>query len=494
MQGRLVGEEQFENIIVKRGAAGQVVYLRDVVRAREYDETGRETAKGVQLGAKNYDVNSYLDGQPAVTLAVFQMPGSNALATAEAIREKMEELKPKFPEGTEYKIVYDTTVFVQESITSVYHTLIEAFVLVFLVVLVFLQNWRATIIPMVAVPVSLIGTLACMALFGFSLNNLSLFGLVLAIGIVVDDAIVVVENVERLMATGLSPREATRKAMDEVTGPVIAIALVLCAVFVPTAFMAGISGQFYKQFALTIAASTVISAFNSLTLSPALCALMLKPHGHGQAGHGHGGRAVREILPPLGIAVLGGLIAYVFLSGFAAHLAGIESHAEGHGSASPLWIRAATFAVGAVAGWFVSTPVNFLLGIFFDGFNWVFDVAIKGYGAIVGMLLRTCLIGLAIYGGLMFLTYLGFRARPPASSRNRTKATWSLMRSFPTERAWNAVTNSSGNSAKSFARPRASRIPSTWPGIRRSSARTSQTWAACSSSWRRSRSERENVN
>ncbi len=177
---------------------------------------------------------------------MFQLPGSNALETADAIREKMTELKSRFPEGVEYKIEYDTTVFVSESIASVYHTLIEAFVLVFIVVLVFLQNWRATIIPMVAVPVSLVGTFAFMALFGFSLNNLSLFGLVLAIGIVVDDAIVVVENVERLMATGLSPRDASRKAMDEVTGPVIAISLVLCAVFVPTAFMAGISGQFYQ--------------------------------------------------------------------------------------------------------------------------------------------------------------------------------------------------------------------------------------------------------
>ena len=235
--------------------------------------------RGVELGAKNYDVNSYLDGEPAVTLAVFQLPGSNALETAEAIRAKMEELKKKFPEGVEYRIVYDTTVFVEESMTSVYHTLIEAFILVFIVVLVFLQNWRATIIPMVAVPVSLIGTFARDGGAGVLAEQPVAVRLVLAIGIVVDDAIVVVENVERLMAAeGLSPREASRKAMDEVTGPVIAIALVLCAVFVPTAFMAGISGQFYRQFALTIAASTIISAFNSLTLSPALCALMLKPH------------------------------------------------------------------------------------------------------------------------------------------------------------------------------------------------------------------------
>src|SRR5688500_4714020 len=220
----------------------------------------------------------------------------------------MEELKRDFPKGTDYRIVYDTTVFIDESVKSVFHTLFEAIVLVFIVVLVFLQNWRATIIPMIAVPVSLIGTFAFMALLGFSLNNLSLFGLVLAIGIVVDDAIVVVENVERWMAQGLSPRDASRKAMLEVTGPVIAISLVLCAVFVPTAFMAGITGQFYKQFALTIAASTIISAFNSLTLSPALCALLLKPHAQGEHGHSHA-----EALPKLGIAVIGGLVAYVFL-------------------------------------------------------------------------------------------------------------------------------------------------------------------------------------
>jgi len=414
VQGRLVSEQQFEEIIVKRGAKGQVVHLRDVAREKKYDAEGRVIEKGVELGAKNYDVNSYLNGQPSVTLAVFQLPGSNALATAAAIREKMEELKSRFPAGVEYRIEYDTTVFVKESISSVYHTLIEAFVLVFIVVLVFLQNWRATIIPMVAVPVSLIGTFACMALFGFSLNNLSLFGLVLAIGIVVDDAIVVVENVERLMATGLSPREASRKAMDEVTGPVIAIALVLCAVFVPTAFMAGISGEFYKQFALTIAASTVISAFNSLTLSPALCTLLLKPHGHASEGHGHGGSGVREVLPPLGIAIIGGLIAYVYLSGFAAGLAGLESHGAegGHGPAAPLWLRVVVFAIGAGAGWFTSKPVNLVLSRFFDGFNWAFDVAIKGYGTAVAMLLRTCAIGLAVYGGLMFVTFLGFRAAP----------------------------------------------------------------------------------
>src|SRR5438132_1682048 len=278
-KGRLTSVDQFENIVLKTSNTGAVVHFKDIVRDARRDQYGLETEKGVELGAKNYDVNSYLDGEPSTTLAVFQLPGSNALDTAHAIRKKMEELKGKFPEGVDYRIYYDTTVFVEESINSVMHTLIEAFILVFIVVLVFLQNWRATIIPMVAVPVSLIGTFAVMAVLGFSLNNLSLFGLVLAIGIVVDDAIVVVENVERWLEKGEPPREAARKAMDEVTGPVIAIALVLCAVFVPCAFIGGVTGQFFRQFAVTIAVSTVFSAFNSLTLSPALAALLLRPRG-----------------------------------------------------------------------------------------------------------------------------------------------------------------------------------------------------------------------
>ena len=286
-QGRIESAEKFGKIIVKTGDNGQNVYLKDVVRTPSTPR--RPEREGVELGAKNYDVNSYLDGQPAVTLAVFQLPGSNALTTADAVKAKMRELKEKFPRGVDYAIHYDTTVFVNESIHEVYKTLIEAFVLVFIVVLVFLQDWRATIIPMIAVPVSLIGTFAVMAMLGFSLNNLSLFGLVLAIGIVVDDAIVVVENMERYLALGHSSREAARLAMAEVSGPVIAIALVLCAVFVPTALMAGISGEFFRQFALTIAASTIISAFNSLTLSPALGAILFK--GHGGGGHGAGEHA-----------------------------------------------------------------------------------------------------------------------------------------------------------------------------------------------------------
>lgn len=262
-QGRLLDAEQFGEIVVRTGEEGRLTRLKDVAR--------------IELGAQNYDVSSTLDGSPSITMAVFQLPGSNALATAQLVYSRMEELKQAFPEGVDYRIAYDTTVFVDQSINDVIVTLFQALGLVFIVVLVFLQSWRATIIPMVAVPVALVGTFGAMAMLGFSLNNLSLFGLVLAIGVVVDDAIVIVEAVETHLAAGLSRRDAARKAMTELSGPVIATSVVLLAVFVPTAFMAGISGQFYKQFALTIASAVAISTFNALTLSPALCALLLKP-------------------------------------------------------------------------------------------------------------------------------------------------------------------------------------------------------------------------
>jgi multidrug efflux pump len=403
---------------VKIDAQKQKITLRDLVRDQDgIVEQAAGFGKGVELGAKNYDVNSYLDGKPAVTMAVFQLPGSNALETADAIKEEMKRLKETFPEGVDYKIYYDTTLFIDESIHEVYKTLFEAIILVFLVVLVFLQNWRATIIPMIAVPVSLVGTFGVMSMLGFSLNNLSLFGLVLAIGIVVDDAIVVVENVERWMALGLAPREASRKAMEEVTGPVIGIALVLCAVFVPTAFMAGISGQFFRQFGLTIAASTIISAFNSLTLSPALCAIMLKPHGHGEGGHEH-----REAFPRLGIAIIGGLAAYFLLTPRVAHLVGVHLPASGHGETSEhvatsspaaIWgLRVAVGLAGVLAGWLASGIVNRALAAFFQAFNWAFDRTINGYGFAVSMFLRLSLIMLVVYGGLIGLTVLGFRAVP----------------------------------------------------------------------------------
>jgi len=264
-KGRLVTEEEFEEIIVKTGPHGEKLRLRDVARA--------------EMGSAEYALRSLINNKKAVGMGVFQLPGSNALAVSEAVRDKMAELKAKFPEGVDYAIAYDPTVFVRKSIDAVIHTLLEAIVLVVLVVILFLQTWRASIIPLVAVPVSLIGTFAVMHALGFSINNLSLFGLVLAIGIVVDDAIVVVENVERNIREGLAPLEATQQAMREVTGPIVATALVLCAVFIPTAFISGLSGQFYKQFAVTIAISTVISAINSLTLSPALSALLLQGHG-----------------------------------------------------------------------------------------------------------------------------------------------------------------------------------------------------------------------
>jgi hydrophobe/amphiphile efflux-1 (HAE1) family protein len=298
--GRLTDPEQFADIIIKVGTVGtqttqtntssgqggtatqpaqsgqagmssptpqatSVVRLRDVAR--------------VELGAQQYDQSATLDGQPTVALSIYQLPGTNALQTAQGVYKKMKELKARFPDGLDYEIVYDTTPFIRESVNEVFKTLRDAVILVALVVLVFLQNWRAAIIPLIAVPVAIVGTFAVMAALQFSLNNLTLFGLVLAIGIVVDDAIVVVENVERHLEQGEPPREAARKAMDEVTGPVIAIALVLCAVFVPCAFLGGISGQFFRQFAVTIAISMVISAFNSLTLSPALAAILLRPRG-----------------------------------------------------------------------------------------------------------------------------------------------------------------------------------------------------------------------
>ncbi len=263
-KGRLEDSSEFENIIVKRGEEGQVTRVKDIAR--------------VELAGRDYNMEGYLDGQSTAALGIFQLPGSNALETSAAVHKKMEELKRDFPPGLDWKIVYDTTMFTKKSIEAVIHTFIEALLLVVLVVILFLQNWRASIIPLLAVPVSIVGTFLVMKLFGFSLNNLTMFGLVLAIGIVVDDAIVVVENVERNMALGLGSLAATRKAMDEVSGPVIAVAVVLTAVFVPTAFMTGLTRQFYKQFALTIAVSTIISAFNSLTLSPALSAILLKPH------------------------------------------------------------------------------------------------------------------------------------------------------------------------------------------------------------------------
>ena len=263
-QGRLTNEEQFGDIVVRAGDKGELTHLRDVAR--------------LELGSDSYALRALLDNKESIALPIFQRPGSNALQMADAVRATMTSLKKDFPQGVDYSIVYDTTGFVHQSIDAVIHTLLEAIILVVLVVVLFLQSWRASVIPLIAVPVSLVGSFAALLMLGFGLNALTLFGLVLAIGIVVDDAIVVVENVERNIALGLDPVAASRQAMAEVSGPIISTALVLCAVFIPTAFITGLTGQFYRQFALTIAISTVISAFNSLTLSPALAAVLLKPH------------------------------------------------------------------------------------------------------------------------------------------------------------------------------------------------------------------------
>jgi hydrophobe/amphiphile efflux-1 (HAE1) family protein len=316
--GRLIDPAQFGDIIIKSDGAGRVTRVRDIGR--------------VELGAQDYGANGYLDARNAVPLLIYQQPGSNALATADHVRSTIQELSQHFPQGLKYDIVYDPTRFIAESVREVVKTIAAAVALVVLVVILFLQTWRASIIPIVAIPISLIGTFAVLAALGFSLNSLSLFGLVLAVGIVVDDAIVVVENVERNLSAGMNPREAAHRTMDEVGGALIAIALTLCAVFVPATFMSGISGQFFRQFAATIAASTVISCFISLTLSPALCALLLKPHL----------RAADQPRRPLLARPL-----FAFFRGFNRAFAAV---AERYGSLTARLVRMAAIVLVAYAG------------------------------------------------------------------------------------------------------------------------------------------------
>ncbi|HVW39480.1 MAG TPA: efflux RND transporter permease subunit [Pirellulales bacterium] len=392
--GRLAEPEQFADMILKTDAEGRFVRLRDVAQ--------------IELGALVYDQTCTLDGRPSVALSIYQLPGSNALETAQMVRSKMEELRDKFPDGVEYSIVYDTTPFIQESINEVFKTLRDAVILVAVVVLLFLQNWRSAIIPLIAVPVAVVGTFAVMAAMGFSLNNLTLFGLVLAIGIVVDDAIVVVEAVEHHIEHGLTPRDATIKAMEQVSGPVIAVGLVLSAVFVPCAFISGITGQFFRQFALTIAVSTIISAFNSLTLSPALTALLLRSREKG----------VVAPLPWLTFPLAGCGLGWVFL---APKLAPYMAPALAKTPASlaialepwsPWLAPAFGAAAGFVGGALVGGWLNWSLGIAFRAFNRAFDFATGAYARVVGGLLRVSLIVLAVYGGLLGLTYKTFVETP----------------------------------------------------------------------------------
>jgi len=388
--GRLTDVEQFSEMILKTDAQGRIVRLVDVAE--------------IELGAQAYDQTCTLNGRPSVALSVYQLPGSNALEVASRVRKRMEELKGRFPDGVDYDIVYDTTPFIDQSISEVFKTLRDAVILVAVVVLLFLQNWRSAIIPLIAVPVAIIGTFAVMAMLGFSLNNLTLFGLVLAIGIVVDDAIVVVEAVEHHIEHGMEPRMATLQAMSEVSGPVIAIGLVLSAVFVPCAFITGITGQFFRQFALTIAVSTIISTFNSLTLSPAMTALLLRPRDKGTA----------PPLPQLAFPLAGGWLGWEFLTPWI-ELA-LEPIVHGQPNllqGAPEWTASAIAAlIGALAGLILSRPLNRLLSILFQTFNAGFNRVTAGYTRSVGGLLRVSPAVIVLYAGLLVLTWYGFDRAP----------------------------------------------------------------------------------
>ena len=393
--GRLINVEEFEDIIVKTGLEGRITRLKDVAR--------------VELGAKNQDISGQVNGRASVSLAVFQLPDANALDVADDVKTKLEELSKDFPPGVAKEIRYDTTPFIRESIGEVFKTLREAVVLVAVVVLLFLQNWRSAVIPLIAVPVAIVGTFAVMAAFGFSLNNLTLFGLVLAIGIVVDDAIVVVEAVEHHIEQGMSPKDATFRAMDEVSGPVIAIGLVLSAVFVPCAFMTGIVGQFFRQFALTIATSTIISAFNSLTLSPALAALLLRPR--------EDQRARRNVLPLPAYVLIGALLGWEMIAPWAASRYGTQfprlvADAAKDGVEASVEGALAAAAAGAVLGLIAAWPMNRFLSWFFRLFNTSFKYATGLYGRFVGGMIRLSVLVVLVYGGLLGLTYWGFVTTP----------------------------------------------------------------------------------
>jgi multidrug efflux pump len=382
--GRLSEVEEFEDIILRATSDGRVVRIKDI--------------GNVELGSKSEDVDVTFDGKPTVFMAIFQRPEANALETHDMLLDKMKELSTSIPQGIKWAVAFDTAPYTRESIDEVFKTLRDAVILVAIVVLVFLRNWRSSIIPMIAVPVAIVGTFTAMALLGFSLNNLTLFGLVLAIGIVVDDAIVVVEAVEHHIEHGLAPREATIKAMEQVSGPVIAVGLVLTAVFVPCAFISGITGQFFRQFALTISVSTVISAFNSLTLSPALAAMLLRPVD----------KSNKHSAPPLpwpAFALAGGYFAWKLLT----------PRAEAWLTPDGWMLEALPYVVavlGAIAGAIIGWPLNRALAWLFAMFNHAFESISTGYTWIVGKLLTLSVIVLVLYGGLLVLTYTRLEATP----------------------------------------------------------------------------------
>jgi multidrug efflux pump len=437
--GRLETVQQFENIIVKSGppvggnavsgqaaaaagglAAGNAAggaapasptpappsdtTLRPVVRLRDVAR--------VELTARSQDITNTLDGQPAVGLAIFALPGANALDVADRVKAKLEQLKKRFPPGLDYAVRYDTTPFIRQSVNEVYNTLFDATILVAIVVLLFLQDWRAMILPMIDVPVSLVGTFAVMYLLGFTLNNLTLFGLVLAIGIVVDDAIVVLENVERWIAKGYDAREATLRAMREITGPIIAITLVLSSVFLPSAFLGGVTGQFFRQFALTISVAMMISAVNAMTLTPSRAAAIFRGH--------EAGKRVTETLPRWGWALLIGYGFYRLLLAIFPELPLVPqatpamAYDPGNLKLWAEWLgaHALWMAPGVVAGWFVGPVLNRWLRAFYGLFNRGFDKAAHGYAWSVARLLRGALVVLAVYGALAGLTYFAFTRTP----------------------------------------------------------------------------------
>ena len=439
--GRLTDPEQFANIILKAGSGVNPLVqstpgssnLNAAANSQGVGQGGSTAPNGpvpqttgivrlrdvarVVLGSQQYEQSCTLDGRPSVALSIYQLPGSNALDTAGQVYAKMRELKARFPDGLDYKIVYDTTPFIRESVNEVYLTLRDAVILVAIVVLVFLQDWKAMILPMIDVPVSLIGTFAVMAAMGFTLNNLTLFGLVLAIGIVVDDAIVVLENIERLIATGLDARTATVKAMEEITGPVLAITLVLTAVFLPCCFLGGVTGQFFRQFAVTIAVSTIISAVNALTMTPSRAVVIFRTE-EGAAGH----MPKKEALPWWIFGLLGGFATIWLAETFLAGHWGFPAAADGDAGAEPVprwlsWTATAVYFIpGAIAGgmlgWIIIRPVNAVLGWLFRAFNRLFNRMTAIYGRTVGHVLKLSMVVLLAYGGLLVLTYWQFNRTP----------------------------------------------------------------------------------
>jgi multidrug efflux pump len=410
--GRLTEADEFAAIVLKTGADGEVTYLKDVSRT--------------ELGARNQDTVGRLDGRPSPGVVVFLLPGANALDTADGIKSKMRELETRFPKGLHYLIAFDTTPFIRESVNEVFHTLRDSVLLVSLVILLFLQDWKALLLPVIDVGVSLVGTFAVMGLLGFTLNTLTLFGLVLAIGIVVDDSIVVLENIERWLDKGLSVREATIKAMNEITGPIFAITLVLSSVLLPSAFLGGITGQFFKQFALTISVAMLISAVNAMTMTPARAVWIFgsrKPGAHGDQG--------KEALPWWSFALVGGVASGWLLTPLVGTWLGLVAGEEGDsapglrdtvlawGGYLALFLPGAV--AGGVLGWFAIRPVNWALGQFFRGFNWLFELATHAYGKTVSWFLRLSAIVLLVYVGLIALTGFGFSRVPSGFVPNQDR-------------------------------------------------------------------------